>query len=123
MPPFITMSHGSEGLAYGLSSVSRWSSSPTAADPNRKARPEQDFLEDQSFFFFFFRPRPYISTMTRSSAFVVRAEYGNMWMSFLGASRVTSTECGLQYLRMPCGPCRTPMPDSFQPPNGSSFAA
>jgi hypothetical protein len=53
----------------------------------------------------------------------VRFEYGNMWMSFLGARRVTSTECVLQYLRMPWAPCRTPMTDSPQPPNGSTFAA
>ena len=46
-----------------------------------------------------------------------------MWISFFGPKRVTSTEWVLQYLRMPCGPCRTPMPDSFQPPNGRSAAA
>ena len=53
---------------------------------------------------------------------MVRALYGNMWMSFLGASRVISSDCWRAYLRMPCAPWRWPMPDVFQPPIGSSSA-
>ena len=53
---------------------------------------------------------------------VVRAEYGNMCRSRLGASRVTSSDCWRVYLRIPPAPWREPRPEAFQPPIGSSSA-
>ena len=53
---------------------------------------------------------------------LVRALYGNMCRSFLGANRVTSSDCWRVYLRMPPAPWREPSPDAFHPPIGSSSA-
>ena len=39
-----------------------------------------------------------------------------------GAKRVTSTDWTSQYFWMPWAPWRTPIPDSRDPPNGSSVA-